>query len=702
MTMPDIHSMSEADTRTKLIDPVLHRVGWTEEHIKREETAGTIEIIAGVPRQCRDGRTDYTLRLRVNAHSQPVAVAIIEAKKASLHPSLGLEQCKSYCRRLNVPFVFASNGFLFVEYDHFTGLTSAPRPLADFPTPAALQARYEQGKGFKLSSPEAKPLLTPYHGGEAQRRYYQDAAIRAVLERTAQSTAKGMPARALLSLATGAGKTFIAVNLMRRIADAGLLKRALFLCDRDELRTQGLKAFQGAFGGDAAEAFRVGDGSRSRNNAANARVHIVTYQTLGIDSEGGDESFMSEFYPENYFSHIIIDECHRSAWGKWSRILTRNPDAVQIGLTATPRELDVPDGGPEVKADEKITADNMRYFGDPCYEYDMAQAMEDGYLAACVIQKGRVNLDDTGITKAQILARNPRDALTGQPVTAEKLDRIYQSTAYEDRILLPDRVLAMCQDFFNYLLATGGPEQKTILFCARDRHADDVAAQLNNLYATWCAANGRERAEPYAFKCTANSSGNLQLPDLRGASRSHFIATTVDLLTTGVDVPAIRNIGFFRYINSPISFYQMVGRGTRLDRPSGKLMFTVYDYTNATRLFGQAFVTKLKKVSEPKDGPGPAGPPRAPGRRGRLRRAGDGHGAVRRGPSGRSGDADPHRAVPGGARFAPCSRGPDPGRLPQAVGGPAVAAGAAPRPGGGGALARGGANAARDGRLRLL
>jgi type I restriction enzyme R subunit len=98
--------------------------------------------------------------------------------------------------------------------------------------------------------------------------------------------------------------------------------------------------------------------------------------------------------------------------------------------------------------------------------------------------------------------------------------------------------------------------------------------------------------QPYAFKCTAASSGNDQLPDLRGASRSHFVAATVDLLTTGVDVPAVVNIVFFRYVKSPIAFYQMVGRGTRLHPPSGKLMFRVFDYTNASRLFGQEFLSR--------------------------------------------------------------------------------------------------------------
>ena len=135
--------------------------------------------------------------------------------------------------------------------------------------------------------------------------------------------------RALLALATGSGKTFIAVNLLRRIADAGQLRKALFICDRDELRNQGLAAFQNAFGADAADV-------SGRNPQKNARVLIATYQTLDIDREDSDANFLTANYPENYFSHIVIDECHRSAWGKWSLVLKRNPNAIQVGLTATP------------------------------------------------------------------------------------------------------------------------------------------------------------------------------------------------------------------------------------------------------------------------------------------------------------------------------------------------------------------------------
>jgi type I restriction enzyme R subunit len=601
--------LGEADTRAKLIDPTLHSRGWTEDLIRREETAGAIEVADGRPRRRARGRTDYVLRVRVNASSQPVAVALIEAKAEGLPPNHGLEQGKGYaaCKRLNVQLVYASNGHLFVEYDRASGLTSPPRPLAQFPTPAELRMRYEQAMGFGLESPPARPLLMRYPGGEGTRRYYQDAAIRAVLEKLARGEK-----RALLSLATGAGKTYIAVQLLRKIADAGQLRRALFVCDRDELRSQALTAFQNEFGADAAPV-------SGANPQKNARILIATYQTLDIDTDEAAASFLVANYPENYFSHIVIDECHRSAWGKWSEVLTRNPGAVQVGLTATPRQLEVTERSREADADLQVNADNVRHFGEPVYEYDMGQGIEDGYRAACEIVRRDIFLDDkprnereTGLVHEDLEDKVIVDAHTGEIVDHGEARRRYEASAFEDRLLLPERVQAMTRDLFADLLATGGPEQKTIVFCARDRHAHDVAAALNNLYAAWCAAEKRPRLEPYAFKCTAASGGQDYLADLRGASRHHFVATTVDLLTTGVDVPCVRNVVFFKYVRSPIAFHQMVGRGTRLDPTTGKLMFRVYDYTDATRLFGQGFITPppSRPPSKPSEPPPPAPPER--------------------------------------------------------------------------------------------
>ncbi len=585
--------LNEADTRAKLIDPALHRRGWSEDMIRRETTAGAIEIIGVRGRRRNRKKSDYVLRLKIAEGRQPVAVALIEAKKEDLPPAHGLEQAKNYSRRLNVPFVFSANGHQFVEYDAFTGKTSRPRKMEKFPKPEDLRHRYEEAQGFGLEDPIAKPLLTPYHRGEGTRRYYQDASIRAALEKIARCENAGEQKRILLSLATGTGKTFIAVHLLKRIADAGQLKRALFLCDRDELRTQAHAAFANAFGSDAAIVSRDADG---KNAARNARVHVATYQTLGVENEDDDASFLTEHYPENHFSHVIIDECHRSAWNKWSQVLRRNPDAVHVGLTATPRKITATGG--DTAEDRKITANNLEYFGEPTYEYGIGQGMEDGYLAAWQIRKDRVDIDETGVTQEQIMVREPRDATTGKPATAGQVKEAYEKHGYERILMLPDRVQVMCEDLFAVLLESGDPEQKTIIFCVRDRHADDVAGRMNNLYADWCRENNRKLAEPYAFKCTAAAAGNEQLPDFRNASRHHFIATTVDLLTTGVDVPCVRNIAFFKYVRSPISLYQMIGRGTRIHEATEKLMFTVHDYTDATDLLGAELETTASTYSK--------------------------------------------------------------------------------------------------------
>ena len=150
-------NLNEADTRAKLITPAIHKRGWPEDLIRREETAGTVEIVSGKARRRSRGKIDYVLRVKVNVDTQPVALALIEAKREGLPAGHGLDQAKGYaeCKRLNVRFVFSSNGHQFVEFDCFSGLTSSPKPLTDFPTPADLRARYEKGMGFTLESPAA-------------------------------------------------------------------------------------------------------------------------------------------------------------------------------------------------------------------------------------------------------------------------------------------------------------------------------------------------------------------------------------------------------------------------------------------------------------------------------------------------------------------------------------------------------------------
>jgi type I restriction enzyme, R subunit len=265
-------------------------------------------------------------------------------------------------------------------------------------------------------------------------------------------------------------------------------------------------------------------------------------------------------------------------------------------------------------SDQEISANNYRYFGDPVYEYDISQGIEDGYLAACEIFKGRVNIDDTGLSAEDVFKLKPKHAITGKYLTLPELKEIYEKNDFENKLLLPDRIDAMCKDLFNYLCENGEPEQKTIIFCTRDIHCVMVSAKLEELYIKYCKKNNREVKEHFSFVCTQKSKGGDKIPIFKGNQKKYFIATTVDLLSTGVDIPCIQNIVFFRYLNSAITFYQMVGRGTRLNPETGKLMFRIYDYTNSTRLFGHDFITKIqvKQIPGEDDGDENGDPPEPP------------------------------------------------------------------------------------------
>lgn len=588
---------NEEETRFHLIDPVLRSKGYNDPQRIRLETPAPVEPTGPKGRRRKGGgRTDYLLCVQVGDMPKPLPVAVLEAKRSSADPLKGMEQAKGYadCTRFDVQYVFASNGYLYGDYDKPSGIQTGPHPLEEFPPHPDLCARYAKDKGIDLSSPDAALLFQADSPAWAVSRYYQDAAIRAAFEKIILARQAGCVPRVLLTLATGAGKTIIATNLLWRMAQAGELpKPALFLCDRDELREQAYTKLKAAFGGNA----RIVETERGKNAAANARIHIATYQTLGID-ENGDGSFLTDHYGEDAFSVIIIDECHRSAWGKWSQVLTRNPNAVHIGLTATPRKLKPPknekkskDVEAAVAADDAITAHNVEYFGEPVYEYTLAQAQEDGYLAACEIIKRKADIDARTFTREEILKAGVKDIKTGRPLTEEDLTKAeYTGKDFDDELFIDLRTPKMCEDLFQLLCENGGPEQKIIIFCTRDLHADRVAMQMNNLYAKWCKDNGKLRKDDYAFKCTA-SGGSDKIEIMRGSGERAFIACTVDLLEAGVDIERLNGVVFFRYLQSAIKFYQMVGRGTRIHEETQKYKFWLYDYTGVTDLFGVDFIT---------------------------------------------------------------------------------------------------------------
>ncbi|QSB02489.1 DEAD/DEAH box helicase family protein [Methylomonas sp. EFPC1] len=595
-------SYNEAETRYWLIDPVLRDKGYDDAGKLKLETPAPVEAIGHKGRRRPGGgRTDYLLCVQTPDATKPLPVGVLEAKKEEADPLQGMQQAKAYaeCSRFHVQYVFATNGHRYGEFDKTTGLQTGPHVFKEhFPTHTALTQRYLNDTGIDLHKPEAALLFTADSKAYPKSRYYQDAAIRAVFEKILHCERAQKPCRVLLALATGAGKTVIAANLLWRLQQAQrLTKPALFLCDRDELRTQGYNKLKAAFGDSA----RIVETASGQNAAKNARVHIATYQTLGLDDEeSGASSFLTDHYPPDAFSVIIIDECHRSAWGRWSEVLLRNPNAVQIGLTATPRQLR--ESKQQTADDAAITANNLKYFGEPVYEYTLIQAQEDGYLAACEIVKRQASIDNISYTKQQILDLKPTDLRTGKPICETDLKKdLYTAKDFDDEIFIELRTPAMCADLFEQLCRHGGPEQKVIIFCTRDIHADRVVQQMNNLYSRWCKQHGKTPKDLYAFKCT-NKGGRDLIQPMRGSGERAFIACTVDLLATGVDIERLNAVVFFRYLESSILFYQMVGRGTRIDEDTQKYKFWLYDYTGVTDLFGTDFITANSSGKKQKPG----------------------------------------------------------------------------------------------------
>lgn len=583
---------NEQETRFFLIDPVLRKKGYDDQQWLKLETPAPVEPTGPKGRRRKgSGRTDYLLCVRLDGMPKSLPVGVLEAKKEDEDPLKGMQQAKGYadCERFEVKYVFATNGHRYGEFDLVTKLQTGPFPFEDFPAHPDLTARYAKDTGVDVTRPEAAILFQADSLAWSQPRYYQDAAIRAAFEKILLDHQSGRAPRVLLALATGSGKTIIATNLLWRLSQAGQIpKPALFLCDRDELREQAYTKLKAAFGDNA----RIVKTEKGGNAAQNARIHVATYQTLGLDDEEGFASFLTDHYGEDAFSVIIIDECHRSAWGKWSEVLRRNPSAIHIGLTATPRQLE--ESKHASAEDQEITANNRRYFGEPVYEYTLIEAQEDGYLAACEIVKRKASIDAATFTKKEILAAGVKDIKTGKPLTEADLTKDeYTGKDFDDELFIELRTPKMCADLFELLCENGGPEQKVIIFCTREIHADRVAQHMNNLYVRWCKERGHTPKDLYAFKCMggANNGADLIEP-MRGSGERAFIACTVDLLEAGVDIERLNAVVFFRYLQSPIKFYQMVGRGTRIHEETGKYKFWLYDYTNVTGLFGTDFITK--------------------------------------------------------------------------------------------------------------
>jgi len=524
ITMP----YSEDDTRVKMIDPKIRENGWKEENILRQYPISDDRFFV----EGEDFKRLPTAKFAdyVVLH-QNVPVAVLEAKAEDEDPMKHLGQAQDYGKRLDVPFAYISNGKTTYLYDRRTMKTEE---VQDYLSPEEMYAAYVEWKGLEGKAMDA--LTYPlYLTGNRRPRSYQETAIKNTIEAFI-----GGKKAALITMATGTGKTYTAFQIVWKLVKSKTIHRVLFLSDRVILRDDSYSRDFEPFG-EARCKIEGGDFNKNRD------IYFATYQTL----------FTNDLYkqiPQDFFDLIVIDECHRSRYGDWGQMLEHFHTARHLGMTATPKRED--------------NIDVYEYFGEPVFEYSLGQAIEDGYLVPYKIYKITTNLYREGLSTAAA-----EEVIYDDEIEPEEVKDFYEPSEYERVVSIPDQIDLLSHKVIEVLDKTN-KYGKTIIFCVDMAHAQAVKDKLNELKGD----------ESYASRIVAEDKDDLGR--FRDKERvMPVIATTVDLLSTGVDIPHVQNIVFMRPIASRVLFKQIIGRGSRLFE--GKGFFRILDFTNATRLIDE-------------------------------------------------------------------------------------------------------------------
>lgn len=567
--------MSEEDIKLNYITPALLEKGW--KHKITMETAvlftdGKINIHGNLSSRERPKKADYMLHISSNN-----PIAIVEAKDNNHSISYGLQQAMTYAKTLDIPFAYSSNGDGFMEHDFLKG-TERQLSMTGFPTLDELLSRYKAGRneGAGLSSAEETLLEQPYYTGvdTYDPRYYQRIAV----NRTLDAIARGQD-RLLLVMATGTGKTYAAFQIVYRLLKSGLKKKVLYLADRNILVDQSI---QQDFSPLENTIHKVNLAKDDISTITSYEVYFSLYQQLIGDN--GEERF-SEFFQPDFFDLIIIDECHRGSAkddSQWKRVLEYFSSASQIGMTATPKETKY--------------VSNIDYFGEPIYTYSLREGIEDGFLAPFKVIGIRTNIGD------EWRPYKGQTDIYGNEIE----DRIYSNSDYDYNIILEDRINQVALEITKYLKSTDRMA-KTIVFCANEDHAERMRSTLTNMNSDMSKDNS-----DYVVRITGSDDyGKSKLKYFISVSAEYpVIATTSQLLSTGVDCKMTKVIVLDKMIGSMTEFKQIIGRGTRIREKDGKTNFAVMDFRGVTRLFADPeWDGPIEQDDDFASGSGPSNPP---------------------------------------------------------------------------------------------
>ena len=537
-------NMTEEDIKLQYITPALTSK-WERQKITMETqiTDGKISLKGNLAVRQPGKRVDYLLYLSAN---NPIAV--VEAKDNNHQVSAGLQQAMDYAKMLDLPFAFSSNGDGFAEHDFLTG-AERQFGMDEFPTEAELSDRYKRKSG--LTPAQEAAMAQPYFSSQATYppRYYQRIAI----NRTVDAIARGQK-RLLLVMATGTGKTYTAFQIVYRLLKSETVHKVFYLADRNMLVDQSIEQ---DFAPLQKTIHKVNVKKDQKNTVTSYEVYFSLYQQLVGDD---DQEHFSELFAPDFFDLIIVDECHRGSAkeeSRWRRVLEYFSDAVQIGMTATPKETKY--------------ISNLSYFGEPVYTYSLKEGIEDGFLAPFKVINVMTNIGE---------GWRPRKGqldIYGNEIP----DRIYTNSDYDYNIIIEDRIREVAQEITRYLKSTDRMA-RTIVFCATEDAAlrmRDMLAQLNQDIV--------KQNPDYVVRITGSDEvGKSKLDYFRSTTEKYpVIATTSKLLSTGADIKMTKLIVLDEMIGSMTEFKQILGRGTRLREKEGKTHFAVMDFRNVTRLF---------------------------------------------------------------------------------------------------------------------
>lgn len=551
-TVPDTHDYSEAETRQRYIDVLLREAGWDPAGPNVPEYK-----VTGMPSGKGVGYVDYVLW-----GDDGLPLALVEAKRTSVDPHQGQQQAKLYADCLAAmhgqrPIIFYTNGYTTYLWDD---QRYPARQVQGFYTKDQLMLLIQRRTSIQ---PLANIVINP----AIVNRYYQEEAIRQITDHFSADHRKG-----LLVMATGSGKTRVAIALVDLLMRAGWVKRVLFLADRSALVRQATGAFKSHL--PASNPVNLLDAT-GKDQAPAARVVVSTYHTMMnlIDEAKADGQ---KLFSVGHFDLVIIDEAHRSVYQKFGAIFAYF-DSLLIGLTATPKD--------------EVDRNTYRLFdleeGVPTFAYHLEQAIADQFLVPYrafetptkFIREGIKydDLDDEAKAEWELIDWGD----------SEEIPDAVDAAAINAWLFNQDTVDRILKTLMEHGLKVAGGDclGKTIIFAKNKKHADFIEKRFNIHYPNYKGHFARSiyHKDNYAQSLIADFSQPAKEP---------HIAISVDMLDTGIDVPEVVNLVFFKVVRSKTKFFQMIGRGTRL-RPDlfapgdDKTHFLIFDACMNFEYFNQ-------------------------------------------------------------------------------------------------------------------